>query len=60
MKPKLPFTSARTGRLVCYQCKAARASEFDNLCTHCRSKGLKRFTTAWDAKQAIAKATGEK
>jgi phosphopantetheinyl transferase len=56
MKPKLPYTSPRTGRLVCYECKAALASEVDNLCTTCRSKGHKGFITAWVLKQAIAKA----
>ncbi len=56
MTPKLPYTSPRTGRLVCYKCKAGYASDVDNLCTACRSKGHKRYITAWDLKQSIAKA----
>lgn len=51
MKPKLPFCSPRSGRLVCYKCKAGYASDFDNLCTPCRSpKG--RWVTAWQAREA--------
>ncbi len=50
MKPRLPYKSQRTGRLVCYKCKSALASDVDNLCTACRSKGHKKVITAWDIK----------
>jgi hypothetical protein len=51
--PRPPLTSPRTGRLVCYKCRSGYASDFDYLCTPCRSP-KRQWITAWQARKALA------